>query len=180
MCWVWPWAESWLMGMPTPNLPWIPAGVLPPVPVMQEDGGLAAYGCSCGDGCVFPGCSQCPGVSPASSISSLGSWWDTLAALRTWDSITAAGEGKAPSINYPSVFQPHPWGVRLGTDTWCQLFSQFSSQEGLGLVGDYVSLGCKACRSLSLLTWEQGRWPALLHTCEAFAGCRANSLIFPN
>lgn len=80
--------------------------------------------------------------------------------LRTWDSIAVAGEAKFPSINYPSVFQPHPQGVKLGADTWCQLFSESSSWEGLGLVGGYVALGCKACWSLSLLTWVQGRWPA--------------------
>lgn len=148
------------MGISTSNLPWITAGVLPPVPVKQEDGGPAAYDCSCGDGCVFPGCSQCPGLSPASSISPLGSWRDTLATHRTWDSITVAGDGKAPSINYPCVFQPHPWGPKLGADPWCQPFSQSSSQESLGLVRDCVAMGCKDCWSLSLLTWEQGRWPA--------------------
>lgn len=51
------------MGMPTPNMKWIGTGFLPPLPAMQEDDGPAAYGCSCGDGCVLPGCSQCLGLS---------------------------------------------------------------------------------------------------------------------
>lgn len=116
MCCVWPWAGSWLMGMPTPNLLWITAGVLLPVPVMQEDEGLAAYGCSCGHGCVFPGCSQCPGVSPPSFISPLGSWKDTLGTY--WEYETPYYRVKPlPSI-IPMCFSPIPeelsWDLALG------------------------------------------------------------------
>lgn len=132
------------MSVPTPNLQWVRTGILPPVPVMQEDGGPAAYGCCCGDGCVLPGCSQCLGLSPPPSISPLGSWRDTLVAY--WEhEFPVSQQGSAvrtvkppcPPFPYvpPCVSQPQPRGAMLGGDAWCQLPSQSLAQEGLGLVG---------------------------------------------